>query len=272
MNKKEKFFEQVLSLDKSTLFDRILKIQINTYGVLEIKKLANLIKKNEIKKVLDIGTGEGSFLINLAKDLKDIEFFGIDHNEKFLELAKKSSQKLGLKNIKFEKTFFDNKYSQEKFDLILTRFVLQHATSPKDFCSEVYSSLNNNGFFVTIDEYLFDIGIEEPVWQKFMKCWIDVFNRAGCDHVISKKIVAWLSQIGFKNIKGEKSMHSPVTMGAENFKSLVITYAVTLNKIFPGIWEESFFPEFEDWLDEINETKRVDPFIPITYITAQKKG
>lgn len=266
----EKLFEKAMKLDTAEAFDQILKTQTKTYGVYEINRLAKLIQENDVKSVLDIGTGEGSFLLTLAKGLKGVRFTGIDHNNDFLKKALKLKDEMELKNVRFLNNFFDSNYDLTPHDLILTRFTLQHASAPQQFLDEVYKRLNDGGLFVTIDEYLFVTEIQDEVWNEFYSCWIRCFKEAGCNHLMSKEINPWLSNAGFKEVENTIQLYSPVTIGTAHFKLLVTRIAVLLNKVYPNIWDKSFLSKFEGWLDKITKTKSIDPFVPVAHVIARK--
>ena len=44
-----KLFESTLDLDQAELFDRIFKTQVETYGVSEIARIADIIGKNNLR-------------------------------------------------------------------------------------------------------------------------------------------------------------------------------------------------------------------------------
>jgi len=229
-----------------------------------------VITNNNIKSVLDIGTGEGSFLLNLAKNLPDVNFVGIDHNDDFLKRSFTLKDKMALKNVELVKAFFDGSYDLTQHDMIFTRFTLQHSSDPQTFLDEVYKRLSNGGFFITIDEYLFQTEIKDPVWNEFYDCWIRCFEKTGCNHLMSKEINPWLKRSGFKNIENSIQLYSPITIGSDNFKTLVTRIAALLYKVYPDVWRKSFFPIFEEWLDKITTSNEIDPFIPMAHVVAKK--
>ena len=266
----EKLFEKAMQMETADAFDKILKTQTETYGAYEIEQLSHIIDQNEVKTVLDIGTGEGSFLFNLAKRQPDVNFVAIDHNDDFLRRAFKLKDEMALQNVRLEKAFFDCNYDFAKFDMIFARFTLQHASNPQDFLDEVFKRLTDKGIFITIDEYLFRTEIKNPVWNEFYDCWIKCFKKAGCNHLMLREINPWLKKAGFKDIKNSIQLYSPITIGSDNFKILVTRIAALLYKVYPDIWSESFFPTFEKWLGKVVVSNEVDPFIPMARVVAKK--
>lgn len=75
--------------------------------------------------VLEIGTGFGSRLINLASDFHDIHFVGVDKSDLRIKKCKHSSYK--LKNIEFIHANFTQLNSlNQKFDLAFIDGVLMY--------------------------------------------------------------------------------------------------------------------------------------------------
>jgi 2-polyprenyl-3-methyl-5-hydroxy-6-metoxy-1,4-benzoquinol methylase len=107
----------------------------------EFKKVLDFIPfKNA--KILDIGCGEGYFL-KLAKE-KGFEAFGIDFNEKAIEIAK---EKFGLKNVyPYTIEEFIEKFPNEKFDIICFFQLLEHLDDPLKFMKNIKKILKENGY------------------------------------------------------------------------------------------------------------------------------
>ncbi len=85
-----------------------------------IDKTLKLIKHKSKLKVLDIGVGSGCILLSLLSEKKDFYGVGIDLSKKCIDLSKKNSLKLGLKErVKFYKSDVDN-FRYGKYDLIIS--------------------------------------------------------------------------------------------------------------------------------------------------------
>ena len=83
-----------------------------------VEEVINIIKKNNIVKVLDLCTGSGAIAISLKKYMKDIVVTASDVSNNALSVAKKNAEKIGV-DIKFiESDLFNN--INEKFDLIVS--------------------------------------------------------------------------------------------------------------------------------------------------------
>ena len=56
----------------------------------------NFIDKNEVKNMLDLGTGSGCILLSILKENKMINGLGIDLSKDAISIAKQNSKKLNL--------------------------------------------------------------------------------------------------------------------------------------------------------------------------------
>ena len=85
-----------------------------------IEQSLKLIKKNEKKKILDIGTGSGCLIISLLNERKKLYGDAIDISKKALNVAKFNAKIHHLQNrIKFYQSSVD-KFFKGKYDLILS--------------------------------------------------------------------------------------------------------------------------------------------------------
>lgn len=94
-------------------------------------------------KVLDLGCWAGRLGEKLIKE-KKCEVFGVDINQKAIELAKKRLTKAFVADLNKEKELqklFDN----QKFDFIVLVEVLEHLVNPEKLLTEIKKLLNKDG-------------------------------------------------------------------------------------------------------------------------------
>lgn len=110
----------------------------------EYVQAIDLIKKYNLKKVLDIGCGEGHFLDKIST-LVDFAM-GCEFNKTALERCQS-------KNLNVTDKTLDN--ISEKFDFICMFQILEHINTPKEFLNDVLNLLIPNGilFIVTPNPY-----------------------------------------------------------------------------------------------------------------------
>jgi len=106
-----------------------------------IDLIINEISGKGRKKILDIGCGDGSFIIRFRKHC---EVFGIDISQKAIDLAKKAGVNVHKVDISYEKLPFENGY----FDIVYMGDIIEHLLNPDFAISEVFRVLKSNGFLV----------------------------------------------------------------------------------------------------------------------------
>ena len=106
----------------------------NIEDVFRYKNLNLDIKKVKFSKQLDIlvsGCGTGQHVITTASIYKNAKIYALDLSFKSLSYAKRKTEELGLKNIKFlQGDILDVKKLKKKFDLIESVGVLHHMNDP----------------------------------------------------------------------------------------------------------------------------------------------
>ena len=112
LNKKE-FWKYNFYVDRSVLIPRP-----DTEIIIE--EALKLLKKDEKKLVLDIGTGSGCIIISLAKERSKLYGSAIDISKKAIKVAKINAKIHQLKNrINFYNSSVDN-FFKGKYDLIIS--------------------------------------------------------------------------------------------------------------------------------------------------------
>ena len=85
-----------------------------------VEQTLKLIKKNQAKRILDVGVGSGCLSISILKERPYCKFDAIDPSESALKLAKTNANLHQLLDrIKFYKRDVDNFYN-DKYDLIIS--------------------------------------------------------------------------------------------------------------------------------------------------------
>ena len=109
---KKEFWSENFTVNNTTLVPRP-ETEILIYKVINYYK-------NKTINILDIGTGSGCILLSILKELNFSRGVGIDISAKAIEVAKINSKNLNLlNNTKFEVCDL-NKFSKDKYDLIVS--------------------------------------------------------------------------------------------------------------------------------------------------------
>jgi ubiquinone/menaquinone biosynthesis C-methylase UbiE len=103
--------------------------------------LTNEIASGRIKRILDIGCGDGSFIIKFKKHC---ETFGVDISRGAIKIAKEAGINAYELDVSSERLPFQDEY----FDIIYMGDVIEHLTNPDFAIKEVARVLKVNSFLV----------------------------------------------------------------------------------------------------------------------------
>lgn len=246
------------------------KAQSDAFGFFDYPFLMDMINKNNVSRVLDIGTGEGSFLIGLAQKVKNIQFDAIDLNEKLIEIGKLNNKQLGL-NIDFRQANFGENFAESNYDLIIARFAVEHIKEMKEidsFVATTYEKLKPNGWLVIIEYYIHDLDIKDITWQKFRKSEMSTYERAKAHPRIALKLPESLMKAKYKNIRSTINHISPSTIGTEKFYVLVQEYTNLYSQVAPEFWPTELVDEIIEYCN--NKQPKGEPSLFTSYTIGQK--
>ena len=127
--KKRNFYKSTFIISNDVLDPRP-----ETELIVEIAN--NFIKKNEVKNILDLGTGSGCILLSILKENKMINGLGIDLSKEAINIAQKNSKKLQLDK---QSNFLISNWMEAinfKFDIVVS--------NPPYIASKDIKKLSNN--------------------------------------------------------------------------------------------------------------------------------
>jgi SAM-dependent methyltransferase len=259
--------EKPFDLGRAEMVARVLKIQAEAYGYLDIPILLRELHRYNGGNVLDVGTGDGSFLFKLAETNSSINYLGVEPNAELLIKAKSRLRKMRLPNVQLKHAVFDSGY-KEKHDVILARFTLQHTRNPREFVQNAYTSLKPGGCFLCIEPVYdyYDCEPPQKIWQEFREKMLATYEQWKSHPNIPKEVCQWLSGCGFESISVSINLYSSITIGRDRFNAVILATAGMLNFHHPDLWEASFLEKLEKWLQNLNGA----PFISIAHVMAFK--
>ena len=141
-------------------------------------------------KFLDIGCGRGDF----AKGFKDLglEVFGIDRERGDSEI---------LKGIEVQLIYIENDsfpFSDEIFDFVFSKSVIEHLWTPDNFIKEIYRVLKPGGRIIVM----------APDWQSQRRIFYDDYTHV---HPYTTNSLSGLLKIyEFKEVTSEKFYQLPM--------------------------------------------------------------
>ena len=99
------------------------------------------ISRRGRKKILDIGCGDGSFIIRFKKYC---EVFGVDISRRAIKIAKEAGIDAYKVDVSCEKLPFEDEY----FDIVYIGEVIEHLINPDFAINEAARVIKSNGFLV----------------------------------------------------------------------------------------------------------------------------
>ncbi|MBS1962198.1 MAG: class I SAM-dependent methyltransferase [Bdellovibrionales bacterium] len=201
--------------------------------------------------LLEVGSGTGRRIVELAKKFSKSTFVGIDTSDELLCHARDAAKKATVDNVSFVKEDIHmTTLSPESFDFVYARLVIQHMPSPVETLKKIRELLKPGGVL-----YLEDTDRD---WMKIYPApenWDDVYKKVkavqkknGGDPNSGTKLAAHLSAAGFRNVC---SSLEPVTGGRELVADWLQNYA-------PTFFTNMDAPENERSHQVLNEIKEMN--------------
>ena len=255
--------ESKLTAEQHAVIKKVLVAQTESLGTIEGPVVEDLLKKHKCRQVLDIGCGEGSFLLKIAERLKGVQFLGIDHNQLAVDDALRNVRGHMKRRVKYRTAFFDAGFDRAKYDAIMTRYTLQHSSDPNTFLKEAFARLKRKGLFVcleSLDAYT-DCHVQDPLWDRFKSSVAEIHKRVGSNDNIGKSLGSKLNAAGFRDIQVRVVLCSPSTVGIDRFRSVVQSSAELAVAFFPELFEPKLLEELKEWLSDRERMEKNDPYI-----------
>lgn len=152
--------------------------------------------------VLDIGCGFGLFALYLALKYPSLQVRGVDQDEKRIQQARQSAQKLGLDNIKFEVGDATQWEGGQSFDVIYAIDLIHHLprTTVPGFLKALKNHLKSDGQLL-----LKDIA-HTPMWGRWFTLLLDRV-MVGWDPIYywpTEELRMVLQEASFRDIKVQR--------------------------------------------------------------------
>ncbi len=254
-------------LDGSKFVEDCYVAQTKAFAPGEYLFIKEMTGRNDIRRVLDVGTGDGTFIHGLAKQLPDVSFDAIDADSKLIARA---SEKHGRDNIIFRNILFDGHFPMEKYDLVHTRFAVEHMPDVKGFLAEAYKRLKEQGILLITEYYIDDLNSENETWKLFRQKEFEFYVRYGSHPRISTGLPLLLTGSGYKEIRSLFRHITPSIIGLEAFYNLVKTYAILYHNLEDQIFTEEITNRIIGYSDIAMKNHEVEDGLFVTHTTGRK--
>ena len=255
--------ETYLTFEQTDLLSATLEAQTRASGSVELPAVVRILKERKCREVLDAGTGEGSFLLEIARRVRGARCLGIDHNRFAIDKATARLRRSPLGNVRFKTAFFDAGFDQKRRDAILTRYTLQHCSDPAGFLLAVFERLKRKGAFIAVEsvEGYTDCHAPDPVWKAYRAALLAVHKKIGSDGNIGKRLGSLLRAAGFREVQVGLVLCSPSTVGLERFTSVVLATTALAHTLFPDLFDRRLARRMSRWLEDETGIERRNPYL-----------
>lgn len=220
-----------------------------------------VLSKYEKVNLLDIGSNDGSMIINRTKNFDNIEIIiGLDYDEKIVDIA---NQKYNQSNKYFyqmniEDDLLDEKLEEilikhnlEKFNVINISMVLLHLKNPFKLLKQIRKYLSLDGILIIrdIDDGL---NIAYPDEYNYFKKAIEICNQNETSgfRKTGRQIYTLLKRSGFASITLEKQGLSTIGMDFDEKEALFQTYFSFIEDDCKIMMQK--YPDEIEYLDNYN--------------------
>lgn len=172
------------------------------------------IEKLEIQpdwKILDVGSGLGQFTRAMARRLGGTgKVIGIERDSAQLATARLLAEHDGEAGlVEFRQgdamDFPLQAGEMNSFDLVHTRFLLEHVPHPQEIILQMVSAAKPGGQIVVLDDEhsIFRAYPEPPGLSVLWEAYIRSFDRLGNDPLVGRRLAWMLHQAGLKDITND---------------------------------------------------------------------
>lgn len=163
------------------------------------------INLDGMERILDLGSGLGIFSRDMAR-LSKAKVTALEFEERQISLAQKLAERdreTNLVNYVQGSVYDLEKHYSGEFDLIFTRFLLEHLGDVQGAVKQCFAALRQGGRLIIMDDdhANFRIMPEPSTFQHLWSSYCQVFKNEGQDPFVGRRLVSVLHAAGFVNIE-----------------------------------------------------------------------
>lgn len=148
---------------------------------------------------IDLGCGGGEVTMRLAeRTAPGGSAVGIDRDESILELAREAAKRRGIQNVRFKSAEVGQWSETAEYDLVYSRFVLQHLSRPDLALRQMWGAVRSGGILAVEDADHDGWALDPPNsgFEFFRRNLMDVIARSGGDPTLGRKLYRLFREAG----------------------------------------------------------------------------
>jgi ubiquinone/menaquinone biosynthesis C-methylase UbiE len=157
----------------SSIYDKAARMVIDSYYIptaKEVIAVLSQIKTSSLgtdRRILDLGTGPGYLLIEIAKRVHNFQIDGIDPLLKLIKIARENAIRAGVGDrIHFEVGDANKlRFKENSYDMIVSTGAFHELKNPIKVLNECYRVLKSDGEVFIHDPARVSAGVERKKWM-----------------------------------------------------------------------------------------------------------
>lgn len=158
-------------------------------------------KFNECQRIVDIGTGNGTFVSRLAQDHPNIHFVGIDKRKHCIE----SANSFSAENLTFTQLDMfsrESTFDFQRFDGFLMRYFLLHVDNSQKILElfKAKAKKPSKYWIIDLDWSQFSCEPRNEIFDKMTELVKNFCSKISVDSLGGKNVLPLLQKLEFQNI------------------------------------------------------------------------
>jgi len=157
----------------SSIYDKAARMVIDSYYIPTAKEVIAVLSQIKTisletdRRILDLGTGPGYLLIEIAKRVHNFQIDGIDPILKLIKIARKNAIRAGVGDrIHFEVGDANKlRFKENSYDMIVSTGAFHELKNPIKVLNECYRVLKLGGEVFIHDPARVSAGVEKKKWM-----------------------------------------------------------------------------------------------------------
>lgn len=198
------------------LTDSFVESHLNLQVKISYREHHDFLIRHGLKEcahVLDVGTGNGTFVARLAQDHSDIHFIGIDKRKQCIESSKQLLSK-NFDTVQVDMFSRESTFDFSRFDGFLMRYFLLHVDNSQKILEliKVKSKKPSKLWIIDLDWSEFRCEPQSEIFDKLTKLVKDFCSKISIDSLGGQRVLPLLQKLNYQNIVVEHVPFSSKTI------------------------------------------------------------